>query len=335
MPTLSYLPPATDEYTPDERPGSAGEHALQAQYRTEQRAHAFYDRQLLDHLNDAMCAFLTRQEMAFIATADAAGNCDCSFRAGPPDFLQALAPRTLIYPEYRSNGVMASLGNISENAHIGLLVIDFLADTIGLHINGRAAIVETAALLAHDDLPTSMPESLTGGHGTRPERWVLVTVEEAYMHCSKHIPRLMKADKALHWCTDDPANKGGDYFRAKHSPRSWTSRENAAQEVVPACGLPLALTMSTAITRQTDTGELDDVARDECAAVDAGDQESADHREEAVGIVPTQRDQPAPQESRAALPQCADNQHTEVESGATHPSESGVRGWFARLLTRV
>jgi hypothetical protein len=136
-------------------------------------------------------------------------------------------------------------------------------------------------------------------------------------------------------CQDGGLAASRIFLSAKHSPRPWTSQENAAQEVVPACGLPLALTMSTAIARQTDTGEIDDVTRDECAAVDAGDQESADHWEEAAGIVPTQRDQPAPQESRAALPQRADNQHPEVESGATHPSESGLRGWFTRWLARV
>jgi hypothetical protein len=59
----------------------------------------------------------------------------------------------LAYPEYRGNGVLASLGNISENPHVGLLMIDFVRDLIGLHVNGRAQIVE-------DDDPTRrVPES--------------------------------------------------------------------------------------------------------------------------------------------------------------------------------
>ena len=57
--------------------------------------------------------------------------------------------------------------------------------------------------------------------GRRPERWVLVTVEEAYIHCSKHIPRLSKAgEEVRHWGTDDLRAKGGDYFQAKCAPRS-------------------------------------------------------------------------------------------------------------------
>ena len=84
-------------------------------------------------------------EMVFIATADASGDCDASLRAGSPGFLRVLDDRTLAYPEYRGNGVMASLGNLSENPHIGLLMIDFVEDLIGLHVNGRADVLDTEA----------------------------------------------------------------------------------------------------------------------------------------------------------------------------------------------
>ncbi len=48
----------------------------------------------------------------------------------------------------------------------------------------------------------------------------MITVEEAYIHCSKHIPRLEKAgEEVRHWGTDDMRAKGGDYFQAKSSPR--------------------------------------------------------------------------------------------------------------------
>jgi uncharacterized protein len=57
-----------------------------------------------------------------------------------------LDEKTLAYPEYRGNGVMSSLGNISENPHVGLLFVDF-TDKIGLHVNGRARIVENDEFL--------------------------------------------------------------------------------------------------------------------------------------------------------------------------------------------
>ena len=196
----------------DVLPGSCGEHVLQEQHGTTDRARSFYDRQVIDHLNDRMRQFIARQEMMFVSTSDAGGDCDCTFRAGPPGFVHVIDQHCLAYPEYRGNGVMASLGNITENGHVGLLFVDFFTDIIGLHVNGRAALVGNAEVTAMSSLPASMHRALDAGGGRRPERWVWVTVEEAYIHCSKHIPWLAKRDKAIYWGTDDARAKGGDHF---------------------------------------------------------------------------------------------------------------------------
>ena len=85
------------------RPASAAEQqAPQQRFGTSARAAAFYANQMLDHLNPLMQQFIARQEMAFIATADASGACDCSFRAGTPGFVQVLDEKTVAYPEYRA-----------------------------------------------------------------------------------------------------------------------------------------------------------------------------------------------------------------------------------------
>jgi predicted pyridoxine 5'-phosphate oxidase superfamily flavin-nucleotide-binding protein len=200
-------------------PGSRGEHGLQERFGTHNRARAFYTNQMLDHLNPPMCAFIARQELVFIATADAHGACDCSLRAGLPGFVRVLDAQTLIYPEYRGNGVLASLGNIAENPHIGMIFVDFFESTVGLHVNGIARIVENAEVLDWPDVPEAMRQHLAVAGGRKPERWVMVAVEEAYIHCSKHIPLLKKHDKTIYWGTDDVTWKGGDYFQAKAVPR--------------------------------------------------------------------------------------------------------------------
>ncbi|MBO0874009.1 MAG: pyridoxamine 5'-phosphate oxidase family protein [Pseudonocardia sp.] len=163
-----------------------------------------------DRLLPAMIEFVARMEMAFVATSDSGGDCDSSLRSGPPGFIQVLDERHLAYPEYRGNGVHASLGNISENPHVGLLMVDFERDLIGLHVNGRARVVADAELRAiHPALPSE------SAPGRRPERWVVVEVQEAYIHCRKHIPRMQRVHERRDWGTDDPARKGGDYFGAK------------------------------------------------------------------------------------------------------------------------
>ena len=193
--------------------GSEGERILQKKVGSENKASAFYDKQMLDYLNPYMRKFILKREMVFIATADSKGECDCSFRAGKQGFVRILNEKMLLCPEYRGNGVMASMGNILENSHIGMTFIDFFENTIGLHVNGKAKIVENDELLADktlDGVANSIQEE-----GTAPERWILITVEEAYIHCSKHIPHLKKLDKKIHWGTDKETHKGGDFFKAE------------------------------------------------------------------------------------------------------------------------
>jgi predicted pyridoxine 5'-phosphate oxidase superfamily flavin-nucleotide-binding protein len=207
-------------------PGSIGERHLQERYGTTSRARGFYDHQMLDHLNERMQEFVARMEMVFVATADSSGEADCSFRAGPPGFVCVLDERRLVYPEYRGNGVMGSLGNIAENGHIGLMFIDFCGDAIGLHVNGRASIVDNDELMAGGDLPEPVLDGLLQEGGRKPERWVGVEVVEAYIHCSKHIPQLVKREDVRQaWGTDDVVRKGGDYFKAKHDTRPWVDGE--------------------------------------------------------------------------------------------------------------
>jgi uncharacterized protein len=198
----SPAPPSAGHAVP---PGSRGEHALQRRHGSEDRARRFYRQQVLDRLNEQMIAFISRQEMVWIATADGHGECDCSFRAGPVGFVQVPDAQTLRYPEYRGNGVMASLGNIAENPHVGMVFLDLDQERIGLHVNGTARIVEADE--RHEERP-------------RVERWVEVHVQEAYIHCRKHLPRLVKADgNGRAWGTDDARAKGGDYFGASCTPR--------------------------------------------------------------------------------------------------------------------
>jgi uncharacterized protein len=201
------------------RPGSLGEHILQEQYGTKERASQFYNNQFSDQLTPKMIEFIGRMEMAFIATSDTAGECDCSFRAGTAGFLRVLDEHTIAYPEFRGNGVMASLGNMLENPHIGMFMVDFAHDLIGLHVNGDAEIVTPARMRELDRRP---PEQ-AANPGRRPVQWVLVRVTEAYIHCSKHIPKLVAQSRVRHWGTDNPRYKGGDYFGA-------AAQEAAGQE---------------------------------------------------------------------------------------------------------
>ncbi len=208
---------------------SPGERALQARYGKTTHALAFYKHQVIDHLNDSMHAFISRMEMVFLATAGAGGECHASFRAGHAGFVKALDAHTLIYPEYRGNGVLSSLGNISENQHVALMFVDFSSDQIGLHVNGHARIVENDELLEflkqHPGAETVFKDAvlsdIMNSDGGHLERWVMVSVTRAFVHCSKHIPPMARLDHEIQWgVKTEPHIHGGDYFAVAHGEKS-------------------------------------------------------------------------------------------------------------------
>lgn len=195
--------------------GTPGERDVQSRMGTQTRANNFYERNFSDTLSDKMVELIGRQEMVFVATADADGNCDCSPRFGSAGFVIVLDEKTLAYPEYRGNGVFASLGNIVENPHAGLVFIDFLDTTVGLHVNGVAGVHQVP------DLPPTLAAYIDNelpDVDSVVQCWVVITIDEAYIHCSKHVPLLEKKNKQIMWGTDDPLAKSVDYFQADSEP---------------------------------------------------------------------------------------------------------------------
>jgi predicted pyridoxine 5'-phosphate oxidase superfamily flavin-nucleotide-binding protein len=189
--------------------GTDGEKELQIKQNTENRAKRFYENQMKTSLNKRMRAFIENQEMVFIATSDAKGNCDCSPRFGNKGFIKILDEKTLVYPEYRGNGVFASLGNILENSHIGMVFVDFFETAVGLHVNG------TAFSYANVEIPKKyldVMQPLLENTKITIERWVFIHVDEAYIHCSKHVPKLKKTNKPIAWGTDDNKAKQTEHF---------------------------------------------------------------------------------------------------------------------------
>jgi predicted pyridoxine 5'-phosphate oxidase superfamily flavin-nucleotide-binding protein len=139
--------------------------------------------QAIEYLTPVMQQLVQGTEMAFIATSDSTGECDCSFRVGPAGFVRIVNYRTIAYPEYQGGGVVLSAGNMRENPHVSLFLVDCTRDLIGLHVNGTARVVTPAQMLELD-LDLREPEQ----PGFRPVRWIVVRVSEAYVHCSTHIP---------------------------------------------------------------------------------------------------------------------------------------------------
>jgi predicted pyridoxine 5'-phosphate oxidase superfamily flavin-nucleotide-binding protein len=92
-------------------------------------------------------AFIERMDMFFLATADADGHPQCSYKGGDPGFVRVLDERTLAFPNYDGNGMYLSMGNLLVNPQVGMLFVDFTAKRPSrLRLNGVASIEEDDAL---------------------------------------------------------------------------------------------------------------------------------------------------------------------------------------------
>lgn len=115
----------------------------------------FATRKLADRLAEALARtsfteadrlFIESRPMFFLATANAEGRPDCSYKGGLPGFVRILEPGLLVFPSYDGNGMFRSLGNLLVNPSVGLLFIDFETPR-RLRVNGRATVDEMDPLL--------------------------------------------------------------------------------------------------------------------------------------------------------------------------------------------
>jgi uncharacterized protein len=150
--------------------------------------------------------------MFFLATADAEGHPNCSYKGGAPGLVRVVDEHTLAFPSYNGNGMYLSAGNVLTNPHVGMLFIDF-EHANRMRVNGAASIDPT------DDLMTEYPEA---------QLIVRVAVHEVFPNCPRYIHRMQRiqdspfvprADcetpvpswKRMEWsrdvlAADDPAN---------------------------------------------------------------------------------------------------------------------------------
>jgi PPOX class probable FMN-dependent enzyme len=132
---------------------------------------------VVDTLDDICRAFIARSPFVVVATSDAAGRVDVSPKGDPPGFVKVLDDRTLAIPERPGNRRADTFRNVLQNPKVGLI---FIVPNKGetLRISGTARIVRDAWLRERMVVA-----------GRVPELALVVTVEEAFMHCTKCMVR--------------------------------------------------------------------------------------------------------------------------------------------------
>lgn len=180
----------------------------------------FESRAIADRLEDLVRtefsaddrAYIESAYLFFLATADAEGRPDCSFKGGPRGFVRVTAPNELVFPDYDGNGMFKSLGNIDANPNVGLLFID-LEKPRRLRVNGTATVNREDPLLAH-----------TAG----AQLIVRVTAKAIFPNCPRYIPTMnlvspSKYAPALGVVPEEPVWKSFPEFKDHVPPRRPTA----------------------------------------------------------------------------------------------------------------
>jgi hypothetical protein len=155
-----------------------GSRQLQDRFDTRRLADRIEEVLVHDVIRPHDAAFIERQDMFFLATADADGHPNCSYKGGDPGFVRVVDEHTLAFPNYNGNGMYLSAGNLLRNPHVGLLFIDFERGN-RMRVNGIARIDDD------DDLTAAYPEA---------QFVVRVDVREVFPNCPRYIHRYSRVE---------------------------------------------------------------------------------------------------------------------------------------------
>ena len=150
--------------------------------------------------------------MVFVATADADGRPQCSYKGGDTGFVRVVDEHTVAFPNYDGNGMFLTAGNALVNPHVGLLFINF-EERKRLRLNGVAEHVDD------DPLLDAYPRHSSSGACARPRcsrtaRGTSTTTRS--VEHSRFVPRANCETPVPDWkrrdwardvlAADDPAN---------------------------------------------------------------------------------------------------------------------------------
>ena len=179
-----------------------GHRQLQQQFDTQRLADRIEKTLFRERLTPEDQDFVQRLDMFFLATADAAGHPNCSYKGGDPGFVRVLDERTLAFPSYDGNGMYLSTGNTRENPHVGMLFIDLVSPK-RLRVNGRARIEPAASV----DPPYAEAQFV-----------VMVDVLQVFPNCPRYIHKMQLVERSVYvphagTVTPQPAWKQMEFAR--------------------------------------------------------------------------------------------------------------------------
>ena len=138
-----------------------------------------------DRITPDLAEFVAAQRSVYLGTASAAGQPYIQHRGGPPGFLRVVDDTHLGFADLRGNQQYITLGNLAENPHAFLFLIDY-TNARRVKLCGTAKVVEDDPALLESLVPAD-------GKG-RPERAILFQIAAWDVNCPQHIPQRFEAE---------------------------------------------------------------------------------------------------------------------------------------------
>lgn len=143
-----------------------------------------------DRLGEGEAAFIAQRDSFYMATVSETGWPYVQHRGGPPGFLKVLDDRTIGFADYSGNRQYVSVGNLTVDDRVALILIDY-PNRRRLKIIGRARLVD------HDSEPDTIRRLRDRDYDARIERAMVIAVEGFDWNCPQHItPRFTQAEVA-------------------------------------------------------------------------------------------------------------------------------------------
>jgi predicted pyridoxine 5'-phosphate oxidase superfamily flavin-nucleotide-binding protein len=149
-----------------------GARLLQDQFDSRRLADRMVDVIVGTELDERQMRFISEQSFFHLATVDADGFPDVSYKGGAPGFVRCVDRTTIQYPNYDGNGMYRSLGNVVDTGRVALLFSRFGPRATRMRIHG------TAVVRTEPELVTSFPSS---------DAVVEITVARVFPNCPRYL----------------------------------------------------------------------------------------------------------------------------------------------------
>lgn len=150
-----------------------GAREFQDQFDSRRLADRLADLTLHAELDAGDIDLVRDQAALWVATVDADGWPDVSYKGGNPGFVRVVSPSELHVPIYNGNGMWRTLGNIRDNGRVALLFVD-QARPWRMRVHGTGTVLTDQASVAAF---------------TQAEAVLVVRVGRVFPNCGRYIHR--------------------------------------------------------------------------------------------------------------------------------------------------